>query len=356
MKIKLITALSSFEVEDAVIEVLTQREFSLERRVTAKQDLMTALISAKEEDRYLVVCDEYFAISPRERKEFQGEHIVVIEISAGAKPNPIELLEIVYERLRAPEPESKIIVGKQLENWIGFTGSCGSPGISTIALNVAAELSLTTQTLLVDADHGRGDLCARLGMKNNGRQLLLNENLKLLELAEHNAEMIDDNLAANELADVICIDIGDAPDLERTITDRRVAGKKYFENLQRCRNIVYVTHPEPYALMEMERFAHQMLVQNPKTEITYVLNKLSTSSRQSALKRRFQQSVKRLESDRTNFLIPFDHNLLDRTHARFATVLEVAPRSALRKGIRSLSVYLNNLTSVRSAHAISSLS
>ena len=355
MKINLITALSSFEVEDAVIEILTQREFLLACRVTDKQDLIAALTSTNEEERYLVVCDEYCAISPRERRGFTAEHLVFIELAAGIKPNSVELLENVYERLRAPEPDSKTVAGKQFENWIGFTGSCGSPGISTIALNVAAELSLTTETLLVDADHGRGDLCSRLGMKNNGRKLPLNENLHLLELAGGNTEELIDDSNAKGLADVVCVDIGDAPDLERTITDRRILGKSYFEILQCCKNIVYVVHPETYALLEMERFAQQMLLQNPNIEITYVLNRLSTSSRHSALKRRFQQSVKRLDSERPSFLIPFDYNLVDRTQARFATVLEVAPRSSLRKGIRFLSVYLNNLTSVRSTHAISPL-
>lgn len=356
MEIKLITALSSFEVEDAVIEILTQREFSLVKRVMTKKDLIATLILANEEDRFLVVCDEYSAISPRDRREFPGEHIVVIELSAGSRPNPIEFMEMVYERLRAPEPESKKVTGKQFENWVGFTGSCGSPGISTIASNVAAEISLSSKTLLIDADFGRGDLCSRLGMKNNGRQLLLNQNLHLLELSKDKSGMMIDDLTAQDLADVICIDIGEAPDLELTLTDRRAAGKSYFENLQRCKKIIYVTHPEPYALLEMERFANQMLIHNPNAEITYVLNRLSASSRHSALKRRFQQSVTRMEASGKSFMIPFDHNLVDRTHARFATILEVAPRSSLRKGIRSLSVYLNNLTSVRSAHAISSLS
>lgn len=337
MKIRLITAISNFQVEDAVIESLTQREFELHFRALTESDLEANLKSCQVERRYLIVIDESFVAKFGGLKKYLSENISCLVLRGDRAPSQGLLFELVYEKLRRVEEVKQIHISRSVGNAIGITGSWASPGITSVAINIAAELSTSREVLLNDVNPLRRDLLHLLGMKRNQHLVKLNDRLSVLEHDfgefEESPKLIGESLNI--------LDMGSAPDIEVSISDRRAAGRTFAEFMHCCRELVFVTGPESHALQQMERFHLQLQSLMPNMKVTFVLNKVGSSSRQQGIKRSFQKKVNEFSSGQRSFLIPADYSLMDRAQGRFASVIEVSPRSALRRAYQELAVYLN---------------
>lgn len=337
MNIELITAISNFQIEDAVIESLTQRDFNLSFRALSCRDLERVLENCQADQRYLVVMDEVFALDMGKLKRYFSESISYLILNGESVPKPETLFEMAYDRLRKVESVNSNPIQRSLGNAIGITGSWASPGISSVALNVAAELSISRDVNLNDVNPYRRDLMHLLGMKRDQHQVKLNNHLSIVDLHPNTKDE-----SVTEKASILSIlDMGSAPDLEVSMSDRRTQGSSFAEFLQSCKELVFVVGPENHALKQMEEFSVQLQSMIPKMRVTYVLNKLSSSSRHQGIKRSFQKKVSELGSERAGFLIPADYSLIDKAQGRFASVMEVSPRSALRRAYQELAVYLN---------------
>lgn len=367
MRVNFITAISLFDLEDLVIEALSQKEFTLVGRAHSKEQLFDCVAKFPIEERLIVIYDSGFSFSPAEKRKMQTDQISSLELgnevlsnaSIATGLNSEVLLSQVYERLRKPEDIQvgdsgivpRLIKPKFSETgnlWIGITGSNASPGITTVAINVAAEISLESFTVLLDGDSDRVDIGVKLGMKSEDRKSALNENLTLIDISKMDQQSIERLIPhkrpESETQIVGCVDLGDAPDLKIALRDRREKGKTYVDNLQMCSHIVYVLQPENHCLFEMERFYLQTRELYSDAKITFVLNKASNSSRHQAFKKSFRKKLQELEAGQKHFIVPYEYPLIDRAQGRFSTVAEVAPRSTLRKAFRELSIYLHKST------------
>lgn len=337
MKIELITAISNFQMEDAVIESLTQRDFNLNSRALAISDLQRILEKCHIDQRYLIVMDEVFALNLGELSRYFSESISYLILNSESVPKPEALFEMAYERLRKVEAVKSNPIGRSFGNAIGITGSWASPGISSIALNLAAELSLSRDVLLNDVNPYRRDLMHLLGMKRDQHRVKLNNHLSILDLHPNTSDE-----ALEDRQNILSIlDMGSAPEIEVSLSDRRAPGRSFAELLQSCKELVFVVGPENHALRQMEEFSLQLQSMIPNIRVTYVLNRLASSSRHQGIKRSFQRKLNELGTDNSAFLIPADYSLLDKAQGRFASVLEVSPRSALRRAYQELAVYLS---------------
>lgn len=375
MSIRFVTGVSSHELEDRIIETLTAHDFSLLGRVHSKVQLRREIekLSAKNPSdlRVLIVLDQSISPSPSEKIGIKSEEITFVEVDFHQSFDAERFLSCVYEKLRSAEQKltasevsqrraltprflaeqfSSEQSGPNRGGLIGFTGSSTSPGITTLAINVAAELSLKSSTTLIDADPLRSDIGVRLGLKSRDHHSTLNKNLNLVDISTlYTSATVDAlNEAFEQLKIVInksqigCIDLGKAPDLKTAISDRRAPGRAYIENLQMCNQLVYVLNPESHCLNEMQLFAEQIQDFYPSAKLTVVLNKTANSSRQQGLKRSFRSRVNDLQLSVKHFLIPADPALMERAQGRYSTLNEIAPRSSLRKTCRELSIYLHN--------------
>jgi len=141
------------------------------------------------------------------------------------------------------------------------------------------------------------------------------------------------------LGTIVCIDIGDAPPLKELVKDRRKLGRDFLENYQMCSHVVYVAQAENYSLAELESFREAMTEIAPEISIVWVLNKIGNSTRQKAIQKSFSARI----SGNQGFYLPREHAVLDRAQGQYSTLVEVAPRSALRRAVKELSIYLDNL-------------
>ncbi|MEN9305429.1 MAG: hypothetical protein RLY76_697 [Actinomycetota bacterium] len=364
MKINFVTGLSDYALEDSIIEVLTQREFTFVARVLAKENLLEFLSSFNADERMLIILDECFALRFEERRELllHSDQLCILEIDSETSLNSEEFLSRVFETLRKPEPmDTRSINGvnktlKAKSDWIGFTGCNSAPGVTTIAINVAAEISLSKPATLVDADPERSDIAVKLGLNGNrvssrkssdgGDLITLHNKFNLLNLSNSENSLVDWFSAIEETSLTrkysYFVDLGQAPNLSIAHSDRRLNGKKYIEALQFCSQLVYVINSEPHGLLELESFYAQTKNFYPDTKVTFVLNQSSNSSRHLAYKKSFKSKIQELGITQKHFIIPRDQALIDKVQSRFATVAEIGPRSTLRKSLAELSIYLEN--------------
>jgi len=352
LKISFVTALSDFALEDTVIEVLTNREFELHARAHSVGQLNQFLSNLEDEQRILVVIDEQITVRHLEIGNYKREQICLVQIASDIRFLSDEFMDLVFESLRQSEESiSRGIneatrVLKAQSDFIGFTGSNSAPGITTLTINIAAELANSETTTIVDADPDRNDIAVRLGVKGYKSVISLHERLRLLDLSRMDnslAELI--SLTKPDQKDrtaLHCIDLGQAPDLSIAQRDRRLSGRKFIDYLQFCRQIVFVAQPEHHSLSEMESFARGISDFYPEAQITYVLNQSSSSTRHLAFKKSFRLKLQELGAAEKHFVIPRDYGLIDKASSRFATISEVGPRSSMRKALTELSIYLGN--------------
>lgn len=337
MNFSFITALTAFEQEDIFVDSLISREFTLLLRAMHREQLLDALGALDSDQRVIVIIDEIFGLTPFEISQFRSEHVACLEIASDTRLSRDEINVLVESALRKPE---KVTVSHRKvegsKKWIAFTGSSGSPGISTVSLNVAAEIALMQNVNLIDADPYRGDLHMLLGVKSDEWQTQLHSRLVLWnqsagQVLDQFSQLVDEGKN-----DFTCIDIGDAPNFKELLTDRRSNGKRYLETFLSCGRIVFIAQPDNHGLYEMEQFSSAVSESFPQLPVTYVLNKAGTTNRQQAMQKRFRAKLK--NSD--HFLIPRDESIIDRAQSRYSTVLEIGPRSSLRRSMKQLSVHL----------------
>lgn len=203
---------------------------------------------------------------------------------------------------------------------ISVSGTTGSPGITTIAINLAREYSERREVDLVDLDHRRADIAHNLGGRN-GETLQPSHNLKVWHKLDE----------ANN-AKVTISDLGSAPNLENAMGDRRSGGREFLSSLEASSIFLYVIQPESSQLHELEAFLEHLPRSGFSGKIHIVQNKFASSSRSRATYKR----ARAITNSLPHYLLPLDVLSIERAKEQFSTLLEVSPRSKLRRSLSEL--------------------
>ena len=335
MSIAFITAILSHEDEDRIIATLTEQGYVLKFRAFSTEDLEAHLLNIDLEQRTLVVNSEDFAMSTSAKSFRHKPNIRFITLSRKIINSAELLLRTVQDELRKSDEtdRSRSAFLKQAQ-WITVTGSSGSPGITTIALNVASEVALYRKNLLIDADIRHQDLHVRIGARREGKTILTPSLTFAGIVCREDRALLDLNMK-----ECCVFDIGEMPILyDNLLTDRRVEARTALEIILKSSAIVYVAQPNSRSLAELEKFLEFAKGELCDVRLVLVLNKMSNTNRQKS----FYKSFKNRISDYPSFIVPRDHSLVDRAEGSFAVLSEVGARSSLRKSIQELSIYLNN--------------
>lgn len=334
MTIFFATAVSSHELEDRVIEVLTAQGFHLSFRAVTPADLEEFLSEYDQKERTLLIFDEMFRFIISKQNLAEDFQLSFLLIDSWATLTDEEIARSAHDALREPLVfQSQLRRNELRRNWFGVIGTSGSPGISSMAINVAAELSQNLPVRIVDADDRNQDLHVLLGARREGRSTLTSS-LSLMTLASD----ADRQSFDGDQSRVSFIDIGEAPKFHTEIfTDRRANIRNAINLIIQSHHLIYVIQPENRALVELDsflKFAERELSQN---QITFLLNKMGNSTRHKGILR----SLKNRIGDEALFVVPRDYALFDRAQARYATLAEVGARSSARRAVAELSIYLS---------------
>lgn len=322
MGIGIITCLGDAQIEDLVISSLFSGELpelNLENRALSIESLRSFLTELPHDDQRRILIhdfDESLLASIR----VISPALVQLRLTEATPP---EIRSEVSRALRNFDSATPRPRQKSRSNLILVTGTSGSPGITTVALNLASELAIEREIQLVDQDSRRKDLAFLLGGKRAADTTRLNSKLTISS-CQISDEVL--NLA----------DIGAAPDLSLALSDRRSTARSFCEALDSAATVIFVAQPENNLTFELERFLDAYANRLFSARPIFLINKLGTSVRHRSILRRCQARIGSLEM----YTAPWDQSALERAKTQYSSLAAVAPRSRLRKSLREFALQL----------------
>ncbi|MBU3715790.1 MAG: hypothetical protein FGM63_01955 [Candidatus Nanopelagicaceae bacterium] len=322
MKIGIITWLESAEFEDVVLQALLTEGISrveLEYRALSIDSLIEFLVDKPTTDsRFILIHDgdEISSALERELRRFPGAIRMAIQPVIGDVT--VEIERIVNRALREFEsiPVPRKSVARQ-ENLVVVTGSTGAPGTTTITLNLGNELARSKPVEMIDLHPNRRDLAFLLGAKRSSESVRLSDQLSISgELSEASSA-------------IQLVDAGPIPNLESAFSDRREPARRYVDLLERAEKIIFLMTPDNNHMFELESIIASLDAGRIKARATFILNQMGNTRRERSIQKRFSARVGKYDSQ----LMPFDRDSLDRAKSAYSALLDVAPRSKLRKSI-----------------------
>ena len=335
MNIPFVTGIFAYEKEDRVIEILTSHGFELRYRALSLESLWSYLDVEKRDKRCVAILDEEIDRRSIPTQFLQDKELAFVVLTPALLKSEELLIKAVEDSLRRPEIilNSRSFVTPNSQ-WVSVTGASGSPGVSTVALNLASEISHNRSITLIDADSRHSDLHVLLGTKREGKTAL-NPQLSFMGIVTESDRDEVQELASKALV----VDLGEMASLhDNFTTDRRRSALNQLEFLFRSSIIVFVLQPDNRSLLELESFLSFANRELSNQKIVFVLNKMGKSTRQRALLKSFRNRT----AEQATFVIPNDDPLLDRAKSRFAVLSEVGARSHVRKALLEVSIYLDN--------------
>lgn len=325
MKIGIVTWLENAEFEDLVLGSLLTDGISkveLEYRALSIDSLFSFLDSKPSIDsRFILIHDSVeipYGLESRLRS-FPNAIRMAIEPEVGNMA--VEIERLVNRALREFEstqsPQRAI---HRQKNLIVVTGSTGSPGATTITLNLGTEIAKSSSVELIDHHPSRRDLAFLLGAKRSSESVRLSERLSI------SGELKDEDRTLQ------IVDAGPLPELSSAFSDRRAPVRDYMNLLERAEKIIFLMTPDNNHMFELESFLASLDAGRIKARTLFILNQVSASRRERSIQKRFSARVGKYESHS----FPFDREALDRAKSAYSALLDVAPRSKLRRSIREV--------------------
>ena len=322
MSISIITYLQDAEFEDQVIEALISKgisEAKLEYRAISEQNLVNYLDALAISDvRRILILDceiETVALKKALRKH---QHLVTCDFKSDIKVALDEIEALVNRSVR--ESDSEVPPRRTLkaqQNLLVVTGTTGAPGVTTLTMNLGFEISRLKRVELVDSHPHRRDLAFLLGAKRNSEQVRLSDQLLITNQFREAEQVIQ------------LVDAGPIPDLAKAFSDRRESIKNYVNLLESAERIFFLMTPDNNHMFELEIILASLDAGRLRARATFLLNQMGNSSRERSIKKRFEARV----GNYSSHCLPFDRDSLDRAKARYCALMDVAPRSRLRRSI-----------------------
>lgn len=311
-QLQVVTAISESECEDFVSQLLFSQGWSIIYRAIDMAGLMEFLDARKGELRTVVIFksdlpnfDEALLESASNSKV---KNICIDKIET----NSHQLMTYIRGQLRLPLIANAGLANAGLANAgqanpekimatkpcvITITGTVGSPGRSSVALNIANYLAANSQVNLYDADLRAPALEYFIGRagKNNG-------NLKLTSLISQE-KLIDSKIGDSSAINIV--DLGSLPPLTEVVNDRRWQAGFINRTLEETTTLIYLCKSNGLSLIRLEQFMSQFPVLLRKLPIIYILNQSGSTREDRALANRFSKMC----DGEISFILPMNHRI-----------------------------------------------
>ena len=310
-QLQVVTAISDSECEDFVSQLLFSQGWSIIYRAIDMAGLMEFLDARKGELRTVVIFksdlpnfDEALLESASNSKV---KNICIDKIET----NSHQLMTYIRGQLRLPlianaglansgklgAIESQQVPAERKPCVITITGTVGSPGRSSVALNIANYLAANSQVNLYDADLRAPALEYFIGRAGKN-----NENLKLTSLISQE-KLIDSKIGDSSAINIV--DLGSLPPLTEVVNDRRWQAGFINRTLEETTTLIYLCKSNGLSLIRLEQFMSQFPVLLRKLPIIYILNQSGSTREDRALANRFSKMC----DGEISFILPMNHRI-----------------------------------------------
>ena len=310
-QLQVVTAISDSECEDFVSQLLFSQGWSIIYRAIDMAGLMEFLDARKGELRTVVIfksdLPNFDGALLESASNSKVKNICIDEVET----NSHKLMTYIRGQLRLPliansgftnseklgALESQQVPAERRPCVITITGTVGSPGRSSVALNIANYLAANSQVNLYDADSRAPALEYFIGRAGKN-----NENLKLTNLISQeklNESKIGDSSSIN------IVDLGALPPLTEVVNDRRWQAGFINRTLEETTTLIYLCKSNGLSLIRLEQFMSQFPVLLRKLPIIYILNQSGGTREDRALANRFSKMC----DGEISFILPMNHRI-----------------------------------------------
>ena len=354
----IITAIANSELESFVAGTLYSQGWSVIYRALDATTLTDFLESFSSEGKniLLVYSPDLPGMSPEVVESYQQRVRQVIGLSADpagasnfheihAIPNDVnELVSLMRGYVRAPLLRAAQIVPqtRRRARVIALGAPAGSTGCSTVAINLAMELSIQNhEVLLLDGDVRRPSIAALLALRNlngDGRWRTIAPHFCVGELSRerilHLSEYMND---AGDAFDVVIVDLGEIEDIADSLTDRRWVSSVIHWSCDNADELWVLGKVDTLGIHRLEALVLDFSQISIRAKVGVLLNMKPGSRKRDDHDALFFSSIAPLRPHRI-YTLPKDARAVSKAEEKRATLIEVNDRSVLRKAISKIAV------------------
>jgi hypothetical protein len=264
------------------------------------------------------------ALSKKKNPEARERSLLIIDINNLNLRNQTILIEEISNLIRSdhnpqiPSEQRKLLA---FRNLVLMTGTSGSPGITTVAANLAWNMAETHATSLIDRDPQRRDLALLFSGRGEEEFFSVSPNL-----------IISRELPVREEADISIVDGGAMIDLIAARTDRRQPAREFIDLVDLAALTIFVAQPESAQLHEIERFINQREELSRFSPLLIFLNKFLPSRDH----RIFFKSLTRMNPQEPVLIGHRDLGAIDRSKRETLPLAQISTRSKIRRDLQVL--------------------
>lgn len=321
--IGIITFLNDADQEDRLISQIIKgfgSDAQIEFRAVNEIELQNYLEALPNSEVRTVLIHDLTEIPHGIRRQLnQRINIVSVSVFELSSSKESSLSKYIARTIQQSDLGERVDSPKMRDDLIAVTGTAGGSGVTTIALNLAVEISKSREVCLVDSHPTRKDIAFLLGGKRDRESTKLRSSLTVSNAGFSNTAI---NIA----------DIGAVIDLKSAISDRRKQAREYVENLQSAKTIIFVMQPDNNHMFELENFLDSLESRTCMGKPIFLFNQISNSVRERSIFKRFRARV----GDFDSFAIPYDRASMDKAKAQYCALVDIAPRSKMRKALNQV--------------------
>lgn len=356
----IITAIANSDLEGFVAGALYSQGWNVVYRALDSSSLDLYLESHTElrSDAVLIYSPDLPGLSPTNISEYQSKTRQVIGFSSdptlhseyvGIYRTPLdaaELLNLVRGFVRAPllrnSPVEK--VRKRRARVIAIGTPSGSSGCTTLAINLAMELSiLQRETLLLDADVRRPSIAPLLALHKLGADEFARTvapHLSVSEFTQDRMSNLDEYLDhLTENYDLLIIDLGAIDGISDALTDRRWTSSLVHWSCEKADELWFLGRADTLGIHRLESLARDFSQITIRAKVSVLLNMRAPGRKGSDRDALFLTTANSLRPQRT-YTLPRDNRSVIKAAEERSTLVEVDDRSPLRRAISKLAVEL----------------
>ncbi|MFZ2228069.1 MAG: hypothetical protein WA090_09660 [Candidatus Nanopelagicaceae bacterium] len=354
----IVTAIANSELEGFVAGTLFSQGWSVIHRALDAHSLSNYLqtFSGESENVILIYSPDLSGLLPNSIADLQG----VLRQVVGFASDPSEhseysgllsipndapaLLNIVRSFVRAPllrsaEPHA---LGTRRAKVIALGSPSGSTGCTTVALNLAMELSLLGKgTLLLDADVRRPSMAVLLSQHKLDADLearLIAPHLSLSEFTQSQISHLPEYLdRSTEKYDYVVIDLGSIQGISDSLTDRRWTATMIHWSCERADELWLVGKADLLGLHRMTSLVKNFEQVTIKARVSVLLNMKESGKRGDERESHFSSAVACLKPQRS-YSLPRDNRSTAKAESERACLIEIGEKGLLRKSIAKIAV------------------
>lgn len=349
-----VTAIHGAEYESFVASTLYGQGWSVSHRALDWDSVIEFLEASGSLPEVLLCSTDLRGIDREKLKELakQGVRIFLFrkaEDSANEFPSSIpqpstalELIGLVRGSIRSPLVRDSVVGSLKVRaKVVGIASAHSSAGCTTLAINVAAELSISgSRTLLIDAHASSPSIAILLGEQGiqsaRGFQQLASGFWGIEVTQENLSESL--TLFDNALYefDFIIIDLGPIYQLAQVLSGRRWGGETMVWTASHADELWVLSKSDRIGIERLKKLVQDLNRNSMKPSITFIQSFTKTSRRPSSGDEAFLSAVTPLKP-KALLRYPLDSRSAAAAQNSQETLFQSNEKSFLRKSIQGLS-------------------